>query len=170
MVTSKSLQIFLCGVSALVFLFSSQALLQTEGKFAEAVLIHGGGTGSLKCSDGSSFETNLSFTVLSSNSTVTGNWTLYSFDSASAGLVVGGPIYSGNVTDSNYQVRGGTGNEENAIMVCSPPLFGPVIISGTCGYNVVFTVHFRSNDPLSTEQTFSGSSDCQRSTAINDDG
>jgi hypothetical protein len=83
---------------------------------------------------------------------------------------VGGPIYSGNVTDSNYQVRGDTGNEDNAIKVCSPMLFGPVFISGTCDYNVVFTVHFRSNDPLSAEQTFSGSSDCRRSTPINDVG
>jgi hypothetical protein len=157
-------------VSALVFLLSSQALLQTEERFAEAVLIHGGGTGSLTCSDGSSSESNLSFTVLSSNSTVAGNWTLYSFDSPNGGLVVGGPIHSGNVTDSDYQVRGDTGSEENAIIVCSPPLFGPVIISGTCGNNVVFKVHFRSNDPLSAEQTFSGSSDCQRSTAINDVG
>jgi hypothetical protein len=170
METSKSSQTFLCVISAWVFLFSSQALMQTEGGFAEAILIHGGGIGSLTCSDGSSSEMNLSFTVLSSNSTVTGNWTLYSFDSADQGLVVGGQIYSGNVTDSNYRVRGDTGNEESAIMVCSPPLSGPVIISGTCGNNVVFTVHFRSNDPLIAEQTFGGSSDCQRSTAINDVG
>ncbi|MGH9984421.1 MAG: hypothetical protein ACRD8W_10760 [Nitrososphaeraceae archaeon] len=45
-------------------------------KYASAVLIHGGGAGQVTCSDGSTFETNVSFTALSSNNTIAGNWTL----------------------------------------------------------------------------------------------
>ena len=59
-----------CGV-----LLSYQALFQF-GEPASAVLIHGGGAGLVTCSDGSAFDTNISFTALSSNGTVTGNWTL----------------------------------------------------------------------------------------------
>jgi hypothetical protein len=96
--------------------------------------------------------------------------TLYSFDSGNTGLVVDGPVYSGNVSNSNYQILGDTLNEENKIMLCSPPLFGPVTISGTCGDDVTFKFHFRSNDPLSAEQTFRGSSDCQETTTTADNG
>jgi hypothetical protein len=86
---------------------------------------------------------------------------LYSLDTGNAGLVVGGPIYSGNLSVSEYQMQGDSPDVDNKIMLCSPPLFGPITISGSCGHEVTITVHFRSNDPVSAEQTFSGSSDCQ---------
>jgi hypothetical protein len=142
-------------------LVSCQALFQYGEEHASAVLVHGGGAGLVTCTDGSTINTNISFTALSSNGTVTGNWTLYSFDTGNAGLVVGGPTYSGNLSVSEYQMLGDSLDEENMIALCSPPLFGPVKISGSCGHEVTITVHFRSNDPLSAEQIFTGSSDCQ---------
>lgn len=142
-------------------LLSSQALFQFGEESASAVLIHGGGSGLVACPDGSTFKTNISFTALSSNGTVAGNWTLYSFDSGSAGLVVGGPIYSGNLSVSDYHMLGDSPDEQNMIALCSPPLFGPVTISGSCGEEATITAHFRSNDLLSADQSFTGSSDCQ---------
>ena len=138
-----------------------QNLFEMGEQSVNAVLVHGGGAGVVTCSDGSTFNTNISFTALSSNGTVGGNWTLYSFDTGNAGLVVGGPIYSGNLSVSEYQIQGNSPNEENMIALCSPPLFGPVTISGSCGHEVTITAHFNSNDPISAEQTFAGSSDCQ---------
>lgn len=61
------------------FSFSRLALvpsLISNGRRASAVLIHGGGAGQVTSSDGSTFETNVSFTALSSNNTIAGNWTL----------------------------------------------------------------------------------------------
>lgn len=144
------------------FLLSYLALLFpiTEQR-ANAVIIHGGGGGLVTCSDGSTFSANISFTALGSNGTIAGNWTLYSFGTGSEGLVVGGPIYSGNLSIPEYMMVGNSPDEENAIALCSPPLFGPVAISGSCGREVTITAQFRSNDPLSAEQSFTGSSDCQ---------
>lgn len=156
---SRSSLLGILSVSAV--LLSCQALFHMGEERASAVLIHGGGEGLVTCSDGSTFDTNISFTALSSNGTVAGNWTLYNFDSGNAGLVVGGPIYSGNLSVSEYQMQGDSSGEENMIALCSPPLFGPITIGGSCGHEVTITAHFRSNDPLSSEQTFSGSSDCQ---------
>ncbi len=69
----------LLGVLSLsVALLSCQAFFQFGEEPASAVLIHGGGSGLVTCSDGSTFNTNISFTALSSNGTVGGNWTLYS--------------------------------------------------------------------------------------------
>lgn len=159
---SKNSQgVYLGVISVSLVLLSCQALFQMGEEYASAVLIHGGGAGQVTCSDGSTFETNVSFTALSSNNTIAGNWTLYSFDTGNAGLVVGGPIYSGNLSVFEYQMQGDSPDEDNKIMLCSPPLFGPIMISGSCGHEVTITVHFRSNDPVSAEQTFSGSSDCQ---------
>ena len=159
---SKNSQgVYLGVISVSLVLLSCQALFQMGEEYASAVLIHGGGAGLVTCSDGSTFNTNISFTALSSNGTVTGNWTLYSFDTGNAGLVVGGPIYSGNLSISEYQIFGNSPDEQNMIALCSPPLFGPVTISGSCGHEETITAHFRSNDPLSAEQTFTGSSDCQ---------
>lgn len=148
-------------LSVSIVLLSYQALIQFGEESASAVLIHGGGAGIVTCSDGSTFNTNISFTALSSNGTLAGNWTLYSFDTGNTGLVVGGPIYAGNISGSEYQMLGNSPNEQNMIALCSPPLFGPVTISGSCGQEETITAHFRSNEPLSAEQTFSGSSDCQ---------
>jgi hypothetical protein len=157
----KNSQGTLSGVlSVSAVLLSYHALFQS-GETATAVLIHGGGAGLLTCSDGSTFNTNISFTALSSNGTVAGNWTLYSFETGNAGLVVGGPIYSGNLSVSEYQMLGNSPEEQNMIPLCSPPLFGPVTISGSCGHEETITAQFGSNDPLSAEQTFTGSSDCQ---------
>lgn len=66
-------------------MLSCQVLFQFGEEPASAVLIHGGGAGLVTCSDGSTFDTNISFTALSSNGTVVaGNWTMYSFDTGNA--------------------------------------------------------------------------------------
>jgi hypothetical protein len=157
----KFQSVFSVVLSVSIVLLSYQALFQFGDRSASAFLIHGGGAGLVTCSDGSTFNTNISFTALSSNGTLTGNWTLYSFDAGNTGLVVGGPIYGGNLSGSEYQMLGNSPNEQNMIALCSPPLFGPVTISGSCGQEETITAHFRSNEPLSAEQTFAGSSDCQ---------
>ena len=159
---SKNSQVVYLGViSVSVVLLSCQALFQIGEESASAVLIHGGGAGLVTCSDGSTFKRIFHLLRCHPTIRVAGNWTLYSFDTGNAGLVVGGPIYSGNLSVSEYQMQGDSPDEDNMIALCSPPLFGPVTISGSCGHEVTITVHFRSNDPVSAEQTFSGSSDCQ---------
>ena len=160
--SKNPLGMFIGVLSVSAFLLSCQTLFQMGGEPANAVLVHGGGAGLVTCSDGSTYNTNISFTALSSNSTVAGNWTLYNFDTGNAGLVVGGPIYSGSLSESEYQLLGNSSDDGNMIALCSPPFFGPVTISGSCGHEVTITVNFRSNYPLSAEQTFSGSSDCQK--------
>lgn len=157
----NSRRVLLGTLSVSIILLSNQALFQIGEESAQAVLIHGGGAGVVTCSDGSTFDSNISFTALSSNGTVAGNWTLYSFDTESPGLVVGGPIYSGNLSGSDYQIVGNSPGEQNMIALCSPPLFGPVTITGSCGQEGTITAHFKSNDPLSAVQSYTGSSDCQ---------
>lgn len=74
---SKNSQgVYLGVISVSVVLLSWQALFQMGEEYVSAVLIHGGGAGQVTCSDGSTFETNVSFTALSSNKTIAGNWTL----------------------------------------------------------------------------------------------
>jgi hypothetical protein len=151
----------LSGLSVFAVLLSYDALFPFGEQPASALLIHGGGAGLVTCSDGSRLTANISYTALSANGSVVGNWTLYSFGAENAGLVVGGPIYSGNLSVPEYQMVGKSPDKESAIALCSPPLFGPVEISGSCGREVTITAHFRSNDPSIAEQTFTGSSDCQ---------
>lgn len=148
-------------LSVSAVLLSYHALFPFGDQPADALLIHGGGAGLVTCSDGSTFTANISYTALSANGTVMGNWTLYSFGSGNAGLVVGGPIYSGNISVPEYQMVGNSPDKESTIALCSPPLFGPIEISGSCGREVTITAHFRSNYPSSAQQTFTGSSDCQ---------
>jgi hypothetical protein len=108
-------------LSVSAVLLSYQALYQFGEEPATAVLVHGGGAGLATCSDGSTVNTNISFAALSSDGTVAGNWSLYSFDTGNPGLVVGGPIYSGNLSVSEYQVLGDSADEQNIIALCSPP-------------------------------------------------
>lgn len=117
--SKNSHDIFIGVLSVSAFLLSCQTLFQMGGVPANAVLVHGGGAGLVTCSDGSTHNTNISFTALSSNSTVAGNWTLYNFDTGNAGLVVGGPIYSGNLSASEYQVLGNSSEDENMIAFSS---------------------------------------------------
>lgn len=132
---------------------------------SNSTTVRGGGTGSIICQMGSSVDTNLSFVALFPNSfnnrTITGNWTFYSFDSNGPGNIVQGVLYSGNVAASGYELEGETLDQQDRIMICEPPLFGPVTISGTCGRDIEIIVGFQSDDPFQQDNSFSGSSDCQ---------
>lgn len=126
--------------------------------------IRGGGIGVINCPLASSIETNLSFVaILFSNGTIAGNWTLYSFGSSgqSPGSIVQGPVYSGNMSLSSYEFEGDTLVKQDGIMVCDPPLFGPITISGTCGRDVMMAVEFQTDDPFQGAESFTGSADCQ---------
>lgn len=135
------------------------------GTLSNSTSVRGGGTGSIVCPMGSSVDTNLSFVAVSSNSfnnrTITGNWTFYSFDSNGPGNIVQGVLYSGNVGASGYELEGETLDQQDRIMLCEPPLFRPVTISGTCGRDIEIIVGFQSDDPFQQDNSFSGSSDCQ---------
>lgn len=123
--------------------------------------VRGGGMGVINCPLASSIETNLSFVaILFSNGTIVGNWTLYSFGSSLGGIVQG-PVYSGNMTLSSYELEGDTLVKEEGIMVCDPPLFGPITISGACGKDIIMAVGFQTDDPFQGAESFSGSADCQ---------
>jgi hypothetical protein len=135
------------------------------GTLSNSTSVRGGGTGSIVCPMGSSVDTNLSFVAISSNSfnnrTITGNWTFYSFDSNGPGDIVQGVLYSGNIGASGYELDGETLDQQDRIMLCEPPLFGPVTISGTCGRDIEIMVGFQSDDPFQEDNSFNGSSDCQ---------
>jgi len=135
------------------------------GTLSNSTSVRGGGTGSIDCPMGSSVDTNLSFVAISTNSfnnrTITGNWTFYSFDSDGPGNIVQGVLYSGNIGTSGYELEGETLDQQDRIMLCEPPLFGPVTFSGTCGRDIEIIVGFRSDDPFQEDNTFSGSADCQ---------
>jgi hypothetical protein len=124
--------------------------------------VRGGGTGTITCPVGSSLETNLSFVAVSShNGTLIGNWTLYSFDSNGPGDVVQGVLYRGNTSLSGYEIEGETVDQQDRIMICDPPLFGPITISGACGRDVDIMIGFQTDDPFDVAEEFSGSVDCQ---------
>ncbi|MGH9975126.1 MAG: hypothetical protein ACRD8Z_04735, partial [Nitrososphaeraceae archaeon] len=69
--------------------------------------------------------------------------------------------YSGNIGASGYELDGETLDQQDRIMLCEPPLFGPVTISGTCGSDIEIIVRFQSDDPFQEDNSFNGSSDCQ---------
>lgn len=130
--------------------------------------VRGGGIGTITCPMGSSVDTNLSFVAISSpNGTLIGNWTFYSFDSTSPGNIVQGELYTGNVSVSDYELEGETVDQQDGIMLCDPPLFGPITISGTCGRDIGITIGFQTDDPFEEAESFSGSAECQRTNGLN---
>jgi len=161
--------ISLLSISLVLFLLALEDPLEYKtviaGTLSNSTSVRGGGTGTIVCPTGSSVDTNLSFVAVSSNSfnnrTITGNWTFYSFDSSGPGNIVQGVLYSGNVSASGYELEGETLDQQDRIMLCEPPLFGPVTISGTCGREIEIIVGFQSADPFQEDNSFSGSSDCQ---------
>ncbi|MGH9979384.1 MAG: hypothetical protein ACRD8Z_26645 [Nitrososphaeraceae archaeon] len=162
--TSFLPSLVVCLVLLIGFQGSYPALADTT---EHSISIHGGGIGTIACPMGSSVDTNLSFIANSfSNGTIVGNWTLYSFgsdnfNSNSPGSIVQGPIYSGNISLSNYVLEGETVGQQDRIFLCNPPLFGPLTIIGLCGRGIDIALGFQTADPFETAQSFHGSVECQ---------
>lgn len=128
------------------------------------VTVRGGGMGEINCPGGSSLDANLSFVAITaSNGTISGNWTLFNFnsDSPGPGNISQGPFYSGNISLSSYNVEGETVDEQDRIFICDQPLFGPLTISGSCGRDIEITIGFETDDPFQVAEPFIGSADCQ---------
>ena len=149
-------------VLILSFLLLIQTSLDYLETFADSVIIHGGGSGSIECTDGSQAPSDIAFIVLVVNGLTSGNWTLDNFnDPVNPGTVLSkGTIYSGNASISQYAMIGDTQNIKEEIKLCNPPLFTPISLTGVCGQNVVITVQLRSNNPLGIEDTFNGDVIC----------
>jgi hypothetical protein len=113
-------------------------------------IIHGGGTGSITCPDGSSKQAVISF-VVSENSTnekaPTSNWNIneLSSDQNPAPGFVSGSFNSVNLDSARYKI---TGQKINEIDFCQPPVSVPITISGSCGQNIAINVQFESNNPI----------------------
>jgi hypothetical protein len=128
-------------------------------------IIHGGGTGSITCPDGSSRQAVISF-VVSENSTngmvPTANWNINELPSdpnANPGFV-SGSFNSVNLDSARYKI---TGQKINEIDFCQPPVSVPITISGSCGQNIAINVQFESNDPiLMTDGSFTGDVTCSQ--------
>jgi hypothetical protein len=146
-------------LSCLLLIQTSLDYLET---FADSVIIHGGGSGSIECIDGSQAPSDIAFIVLVVNGSASGNWTLDNFnDPVNPGTVLSkGTIYSGNASISQNDMIGDTHNIKEEIKLCNPPLFTPISLTGVCGQNVVITVQLRSNNPLGIEDTFNGDVIC----------
>lgn len=130
-----------------------------------SVIIHGGGTGSIICTDGSQKQAVISFAVSenSSNGNVTiTNWNINELPSnqnPNPGFV-SGSFNSVNLNSGKYEI---TGQKISEIRFCEPPVSVPITISGSCGQNVAIKVQFESNNPiLMTGGSFSGDVTCSQ--------
>jgi hypothetical protein len=140
---------------------------QSSNDSSLLAIIHGGGTGSITCPDGSSKQAIISF-VVSENSTnvkvptAAANWNINELSSSSdqnpnPGFV-SGSFNSVNLDSARYKI---TGQKITEIDFCQPPVSVPITISGSCGQNVAINVQFESNNPiLMTGGSFTGDVTC----------
>ena len=158
----KSLVVNTYTVLILACLLLLQTSLYYPEAIADSVIIHGGGSGSIGCTDGSQAPSDIAFIVLVVNGSASGNWTLDNFnDPVKPGTVLSnGTIFSGNASNSQYNVIGDTHNIKEEIKLCNPPLFTPISLTGVCGENVVISVQLQSNSPLDIVNTFNGDVIC----------
>jgi hypothetical protein len=83
----------------LFFLFTQIAF--GTGQTSSSTTIHGGGTTSIGCPDGSTVDTAVSFVAEKlANGTITGNWTIDSIEDTGVSMngFSHGPIYQGNLS------------------------------------------------------------------------
>jgi hypothetical protein len=160
---NKSLFIFHLILFAILLALSSQLIVEESTALANSYIIHGGGSGSISCSDGSVPKANIAFIILSANGTVRGNWTLDNLnDPVNPGTVFSvGEIFSGNASLSQYEANGETRNIREVIKLCNPPLFSPLFLIGMCGESVPISLQFQSNNPLNIENNFQGDVICE---------
>jgi hypothetical protein len=142
---------------------SSQFILEESTALADSYIIHGGGSGSISCSDGSFPKANIAFIIYSANGTVRGNWTLDNLnDPINPRTVFSvGEIFSGNASLTQYEASGKTRNIQEVIKFCNPPLFSPLFLTGMCGENVPISLQFQSNNPLNIGNNFEGDVICE---------
>ena len=127
-------------------------------------VIHGGGMASIDCPDGSSVDTDVSFVaMIFTNGTILGNWTIDSTEGTSLPTngFNQGPIYRGNLSTDQFNIRGETYNPQEQINLCASPVFAPLFLTGQCGQNVIITIRFQSNDPLDITDSFPADVECQ---------
>jgi hypothetical protein len=148
-------------------LLTTAAYGQNINSDSDSVLIRGGGTGSIKCPDGSSNKATIAFVVSwnSSNGKIaTTNWNINALPSAqnpNSGFV-SGAFNSVDLKSGNYKI---TGQKINETHFCEPPVSVPITISGSCNQSVVINVRFESNDPiLTTGGPFNGDVKCSQNT------
>ena len=153
---------------SLLFLLLFPLLIQiaygAEQTTSSTTIIHGGGMASIRCPDGSSVDTDVSFVAMKfANGTILGNWTIDSTEdmSLSTNSFNQGPIYRGNLSTSHFNIRGETYNPQEQINLCVPPMFAPLSLTGQCGQNVIITIRFQSNDPLGIADSFPADVECQ---------
>ena len=134
------------------------------GQTSNSTVIHGGGTASIGCPDGSAVDTVVSFVAEKLvNGTIVGNWTIDSTEDTSVSMngFSHGPIYQGNLSREHFNVQGETYNQQEEINLCASPVFAPISLTGQCGQDVMITIQFQSNDPLDTPNSFSADVECQ---------
>jgi hypothetical protein len=142
---------------------SRTAVYGQSSNDSSPAIIHGGGTGSISCPDGSSKQAVISF-VVSENSTSgevpMAGWNINELPSepnAKPGFV-SGSSNSVNLNTGKYRI---IGQKINEIDFCQPPVSVPITISGSCSQNVAINVQFESNDPiLKTGGSFTGDVTC----------
>jgi hypothetical protein len=135
---------------------------------SDDIIARGGGTGSISCPDGSSKQAVIAFVVFGNGSSAkisTTNWNineLPSGQSPNPGFA-SGSFNSINVSTGKFQI---IGQKINEVQFCEPPLSLPVMISGSCGQNILINVEFQSNNPLLVAGgTFRGDVTCSQASA-----
>ena len=145
----------------LFFLFTQIAF--GTGQTSNSTAIHGGGTTSIGCPDGSTVDTAVSFVAEKlANGTIAGNWTIDTAEDT-GGLMNGfsqGPIYQGYLSTEYFNVQGETFNPQEQINICASPIFAPISLTGRCGQDVIVNIQFQSDDPLDTPNSFSADVEC----------
>jgi hypothetical protein len=148
-------------------LLTTAAYGQNINSDSDSVLIRGGGTGSITCTDGSSNKATIAFVVSwnSSNGKIaTTNWNINELPSAQSPNTgfVSGAFNSVDLKSGYYKI---TGQKINETHFCEPPVSVPITISGSCNQSVVINVRFESNDPLlTTGGSFNGDVKCSQNT------
>jgi hypothetical protein len=143
---------------------------EPENGNSSSFSIHGGGTGSITCPDGSSNNAVLAF-VVSGNQSVdrskgikisTSSWNINELPSdqnPNPGFVSG----SFNIVNFNLSQYKISGQKVTESQFCEPPVSVPITLSGACGQNVGIAVQFESNNPiLMTGGSFTGEVSCSR--------
>jgi hypothetical protein len=155
--------IYLLLLLFLLFSLLIQIAYATE-QTTNSTIIHGGGTASIDCPDGSSVDTDVSFVAMKfANGTILGNWTIDSTEGMSLPTngFNQGPIYRGNLSTGQFNIQGETYNPQEQINLCASPMFAPLSLTGQCGQNVIITIQFQYNDPLDITNSFPADVECQ---------
>ena len=163
MITNHYSSVYLLLLHFVIFSLFTQIAFGT-GQTSNFTVIHGGGTASVGCPDGSNVDTVVSFVAEKlANGTVAGYWTIDSIEDMGVSMngFSHGRIYQGNLSLEHFNIQGETYNQQEEINLCASPVFAPISFTGRCGQDVMITIQFLSNDPLDTPDSFSADIECQ---------